>query len=427
MNKKEVASAQRNESIANITNALLEDLFNPSIAILDLCTLHDLSLPQLAAILESESFHSAKSAFDRINSARHSILESESKTLALARLADQLKDNPASPAHAETQRKSATKLLSITSTRPNQRIHTKPQVCTCLKTQTDIFCSQSPVKVTVCDVVEESHTRQGLQRKSPQMNLNCLAITALAVASASASAQSFNVDWGSLDSSPPNTYAAQGLAGHWNTFDSMPNFQRLPLLGLDGQPIAADIMNIGFDVIESSDIAGTSGGDELLLDDCFTSFNDPIDGCIFMRFLEPGEYQVILYSMAPDDTSLISRLRIDQNELEPEFVGGEWTGAHENGISYMTQTATVGSDGRLDLHSGLQNANIRSVLNGMQVIQLGACQPDLNEDGDLNFFDVSAFLSAFGANDPAADFNGDDQYNFFDVSAFLTAFGAGCP
>ena len=47
--------------------------------------------------------------------------------------------------------------------------------------------------------------------------------------------------------------------------------------------------------------------------------------------------------------------------------------------------------------------------------------------GELNFFDVSAFLSAFNAMDPAADLNGDGMFNFFDVSAFLSAFNAGCP
>ena len=55
------------------------------------------------------------------------------------------------------------------------------------------------------------------------------------------------------------------------------------------------------------------------------------------------------------------------------------------------------------------------------------CIADLTGDGVLNFFDVSAFLQAFGANDPLADFTGDGVYNFFDVSAFLQAFAAGCP
>jgi len=61
------------------------------------------------------------------------------------------------------------------------------------------------------------------------------------------------------------------------------------------------------------------------------------------------------------------------------------------------------------------------------VLGAPSCQPDLNGDGDLNFFDVSAFLAAFSANDPIADFTGDGEWNFFDVSAFLAAFSAGCP
>lgn len=56
-----------------------------------------------------------------------------------------------------------------------------------------------------------------------------------------------------------------------------------------------------------------------------------------------------------------------------------------------------------------------------------SCPADLTGDGSVNFFDVSAFLQAFGAGEPVADFTGDGVYNFFDVSAFLQAFGAGCP
>jgi len=55
------------------------------------------------------------------------------------------------------------------------------------------------------------------------------------------------------------------------------------------------------------------------------------------------------------------------------------------------------------------------------------CSPDINQDGQLNFFDVSAFLSAFSMQDPLADFTNDGEWNFFDVSAFLNAFSGGCP
>ena len=60
-------------------------------------------------------------------------------------------------------------------------------------------------------------------------------------------------------------------------------------------------------------------------------------------------------------------------------------------------------------------------------VALENCPADLNGDGQLDFFDVSAFLSAFGMMDPIADFSQDGNFDFFDVSAFLQLFGQGCP
>ncbi len=54
------------------------------------------------------------------------------------------------------------------------------------------------------------------------------------------------------------------------------------------------------------------------------------------------------------------------------------------------------------------------------------CQADLNNDGTLNFFDISAFLNAYAAQSPNGDFNSDGTFNFFDISAFLIAFSSGC-
>ena len=51
----------------------------------------------------------------------------------------------------------------------------------------------------------------------------------------------------------------------------------------------------------------------------------------------------------------------------------------------------------------------------------------MNADGVLDFFDVSAFLNLFNAQNPEADFNGDGLFDFFDVSAFLNAYNQGCP
>jgi glycosidase len=73
----------------------------------------------------------------------------------------------------------------------------------------------------------------------------------------------------------------------------------------------------------------------------------------------------------------------------------------------------------------IEDSGNARVLN--ETVILNACEVDLTGDGLINFFDVSAFLSAFAAGDPIADFNDDGQFNFFDVSAFLSAFSAGCP
>ena len=52
---------------------------------------------------------------------------------------------------------------------------------------------------------------------------------------------------------------------------------------------------------------------------------------------------------------------------------------------------------------------------------------DFVPDGVLNFLDVSAFLGAYGNQDPDADINGDTTWNFLDVSQFLGLYGKGCP
>jgi len=56
-----------------------------------------------------------------------------------------------------------------------------------------------------------------------------------------------------------------------------------------------------------------------------------------------------------------------------------------------------------------------------------ACVADFTGDGALDFFDISAFLSAFSSGAIEADINGDGSHDFFDISAFLALFAAGCP
>jgi hypothetical protein len=49
------------------------------------------------------------------------------------------------------------------------------------------------------------------------------------------------------------------------------------------------------------------------------------------------------------------------------------------------------------------------------------CSADLNDDGDLNFLDVSFFINE------QIDYNEDMSFNFLDVSQFLADYATGCP
>ncbi|MCC5821837.1 MAG: hypothetical protein LAT64_00960 [Phycisphaerales bacterium] len=56
------------------------------------------------------------------------------------------------------------------------------------------------------------------------------------------------------------------------------------------------------------------------------------------------------------------------------------------------------------------------------------CAADFNQDGSVDFFDLSDYLAAFNSGDLAADFAEPfGTLNFFDVAAFLQLFKDGCP
>lgn len=134
----------------------------------------------------------------------------------------------------------------------------------------------------------------------------------------------------------------------------------------------------------------------------------------------------------------------DQWMVEASSDGGStWTAVRTStsvSSSWRTDTIVVGQE--IEASSmmrfrfsaddiGTQNV-IEAGLDNIRITQFvcedgNECQADLSGDGALDFFDVSAFLSAFGNNEAIADFTGDGTLDFFDVSAFITAFNIGCP
>ena len=111
------------------------------------------------------------------------------------------------------------------------------------------------------------------------------------------------------------------------------------------------------------------------------------------------------------------------------------SGVFNPGVSLSTGTRPGNiAIGDIDANGGLDIAianrdsnNVSLYLNNNGGV--GPCSgADFAEPfGQLDFFDVSAFLAAFNAMDPTADLNADGVWNFFDVSVFLNTYSAGCP
>ena len=93
----------------------------------------------------------------------------------------------------------------------------------------------------------------------------------------------------------------------------------------------------------------------------------------------------------------------------------------------MSGGSHSGAFAQVNLPTPPQDLIYKVVYEPNRVYVVLTCPIDLSCDGVINFFDVSAFLSAFSSMNPIADLTNDGVFNFFDVSAFLGAFSAGCP
>ncbi len=137
------------------------------------------------------------------------------------------------------------------------------------------------------------------------------------------------------------------------------------------------------------------------------------------------------------DYAIVSAIQNDdsnQNTINAylfEFNGADWIevsviagiGSGEQGNT----SNTVAIHGDTALIGSINNGVVDGSAFVYDLSCFVSCLADLNGDGTLDFFDISAFLTAFGNGEPVADFTGDGMYDFFDISAFLSAYAAGCP
>ncbi|HEV8325681.1 MAG TPA: hypothetical protein VG389_28990 [Myxococcota bacterium] len=195
-----------------------------------------------------------------------------------------------------------------------------------------------------------------------------------------ARAQSLNVDFGLPADAPSDTYGAAGLPGVWNSIEGDPNApSAYALVGLDGAPTAVTLYQYGGTYLLSAADPSVSGDDAALLNDALITYDASLESCLFVNGLEPGTYEVTVYAWMPAAPSVLSRVRHDLSATTVD-VGGAWTGAHVEGITYARHLLDIPSDGFMGSHSGIvpgASAALGAALNGFQIRKVdcgvGAC------------------------------------------------------
>lgn len=108
-------------------------------------------------------------------------------------------------------------------------------------------------------------------------------------------AQSINLDLGHPDAEPPGPlYRNAGLPGHWVKIDALDSGD-YPLLGLDGNPVAATVHQIGGTEIQEVPLGqpGDPTGDagRLMKDALIT--HTPVENCLVFDDFELGMCEVL--------------------------------------------------------------------------------------------------------------------------------------
>jgi outer membrane protein assembly factor BamB len=114
-----------------------------------------------------------------------------------------------------------------------------------------------------------------------------------------------------------------------------------------------------------------------------------------------GESSGAVYTFDANTYELIAK------SVPDELSAGSKFGAS---VTQIGQRVIAGADKLLTITTDSGNAYILDPY----------CRPDLNQDGNLNFLDVSAFL------DTQLDWNGDGSFNFLDISGFLASYAEAC-
>lgn len=261
-------------------------------------------------------------------------------------------------------------------------------------------------------------------------------VAAALLAAATGRAQSININFaGPLVSGPSATYPAAGLTGTWNVIEGDNGVEYFHLRRLDNLQSPVWIRNIGGTDLVTSNHPLTSGDDQSLMDDYLITYNPNLEVCLFFYDLEDGAYEVISYAWLPSQPLVDSYVTVDYSGDPSAFVGGQWRGTHELGVTYAVHHVNV-VGGSLYSHSGIPGGSgfTSAALNGVQVRKISPTTPqDVDGDDDVDLADYNAFPACEAGPDkmgwrphcPAFDLDGDDDVDLRDFAQVQSTFGTG--
>ena len=214
--------------------------------------------------------------------------------------------------------------------------------------------------------------------------------------------QSFNIDVGPFGTDPPSSYAAAGLGGVWNSvradhiapFTSGPTPQDIMLVDVDGNQTSVGFHQFGgIDLVSASDPSVT-GNDAMLMNDYLATHSLTVGSCMYLNGLANGTYEILTYAWMPNSPSTKQRVWFDFVPGDA-FVGGTWTGAHAEGVTYSRTIIDV-TDGHIGFHVEIPSGGSTfpgAAFNGLQVRKV-APVPTLSMSGLIM---LVATLAAIGA------------------------------
>lgn len=219
----------------------------------------------------------------------------------------------------------------------------------------------------------------------------------------------------------PTTIAETG--GVWNSFVNSVAIAQSGHVGFSARRSADSVWEvIADDGVTTTVIA--DGNDPDISNSSLINFPPAVnsDGWVVFRATDTSNNSTAIW--VGDGDNIVKLAEFDQM-IQTDL------GLIPLGFDFGGTTGRQVANGVVDINDSGQVAFAAFLRNGTIGVFVATpddqCEVDFTNDGELDFFDLSAFLMALSNEHPSSDFSGDGEYDFFDVSAFLQAFAEGCP